>query len=278
MPLHESQVRTTPSGRTPAAPARTSRRFSRYTRAEWVKLRSLRSSKAILGASALLLAAVAAGLTAALIPSRGDISGPAAFFDAALVGVQLTSMLLAGLGAASIAGEFGTGTAGTTFTVAPARTLVLAAKALVVLAAAAVAGAVGLAAGYALSTLQLAEHDLTSPLSSPGVLRALAGNLLYLSGISVFGLGIGALLRNTAAAVCALVAILYALPITLALLPSSAVADFLGRWWPTNTVSNLTQLISDPDRLPPAAGALAFLGWVVAAFVAGAARLNSRDV
>jgi ABC-2 type transport system permease protein len=272
MSVHEDLARTTPRRGLPR------RRFPRYVRAEWVKLRSLRSTKGIAAAAALLLAALAAGVTAALIPSREDISGPAAFFDASLIGVQLVSMLLAGLGAASIAGEFGTGTAGTTFTVAPARTLVLAAKALVVLTAAAVASALGLALGYVLSTLQLAGHDLTSPLSSAGVTRALAGNLLYLSGITVFGLGVGALLRNTAASICALVAILYALPITLALLPSSALADFVGRWWPTNTVSNLTQLASDPDRLPPGAGAVAFLGWVIVAFVAGAARLNRRDV
>jgi ABC-2 type transport system permease protein len=253
-------------------------RLVRHVHAEWIKLRSLRSSRWLLIAAAAAVPAIGVALMAALLIDEDGSTRRQVFFDATFIGAQLSSLLLGALGASSIAGEFSSRTAVTTFTVAPARLSVLAAKAAVLWVVTALAAALSVLITYLLTSWQLSSHDLASSMQDNGVARVLLGQVLYLSGMAVLGLAVGALVRSTAASIGTLVVLLYAVPLTLALLPASEPAQFLNRWWVTNTVHNLTHLRADALLLAPAAGAVAFVAWIALLYIAGAARLRRARI
>ncbi|PRY06792.1 ABC transporter permease [Kineococcus rhizosphaerae] len=253
-------------------------RLVRHIHAEWIKLRSLRSSRWLLIAAAAAVPLVGVALIAALLIDEDGSTRPRVFFDATFIGAQLSSLLLGALGAGTIAGEFSTRTAITTFTVAPARASVLAAKAAVLWTVTVLAAALAVGLTYLLTSWQLSSHDLATSLGGAGVVRVLLGEVLYLSGMSVLGLAIGALVRSTAASIGTLVVLLYAVPLTLALLPGSGPAQFFNRWLVTNTLTNFTHLRADDLLLTPAAGAAAFIAWIVVLYLAGAIRLRRARI
>ena len=113
----------------------------------------------------------------------------------------------------AITTEFSSGMIRATFAAVPRRPLVLAAKA-------AVLGAVTLAAGEitAFAAFLAGQAALQAPaphatLGQPGVLRAVLLAGAYPALIALIGLGLGALVRHTAGAICALVGVLFVLPL-----------------------------------------------------------------
>jgi len=78
-------------------------------------------------------------------------------------------------------------------------------------------------------------------LSDPGVLRAVAGAAVYLTGAGLIGLAVGALLRNTAAAITTVVGALFVVPGLFQLLPQSW-DDNVAPYLPSNA-ANVTRLV-----------------------------------
>ena len=120
------------------------------------------------------------------------------------------------LGVLAITTEFSCGMVRATFAAAPSRSLVLAAKA-------AVLGALTLAAGElsALAAFFAGQAMLKAPaphatLDQPGALRAVLMAGAYPALIALISLGIGAILRHTAGAICAIVGVLFVLPVLFA--------------------------------------------------------------
>ena len=66
------------------------------------------------------------------------------------------------------------------------------------------------------------DRRITSGRSStdPGVARAVIGAALYLTVVGLFGLGLGAILRNTAGGIASFAAIMFVLPPLMNVLPS----------------------------------------------------------
>lgn len=178
-------------------------RFRHAARMEWVKLRSLRSTWLTL--TITVAGAVAIGVTVGVNTRnfRGDLT------NNALAGV-VPGLLLAGvLGVLTMTGEYTSGMIRATLAAVPRRPRLLAAKA-------AVFAAVMLATGEAATFISFfagglaLQHGITPPtLGQPGVLRAvvLSGTSFCLVGL--LGLGLGAIIRNTAVAVTVLVGGVY---------------------------------------------------------------------
>ena len=131
----------------------------------------------------------------------------------AFLGLVPGQLLLGVLGVLAITTEFSSGMIRATFAAAPRRPLVLAAKA-------AVLGAVTLAAGEisAFAAFYAGQAMLKAPaphatLGQPGVLRAVAMAGAYPALIALISLGIGAIIRHTAGAICALVGVVFVLPL-----------------------------------------------------------------
>jgi len=198
---------------------------ARVIRSEWTKLWSLRSTRYSIGAALLLtigVAALACGVVAHHWPhmslqDRQDFHP----LEVNLAGVQIAQLAIGVLGVLVITGEYSTGMIRATMTAVPKRLPVLWAKAivygLVVLALATPATLIAFAVGQSI----LARQHIDVAFTHPGVARAVFGAALYLTTIGLFGLGIGAIVRNTAGGIAAYAGILFVLPPLMNVLPTS---------------------------------------------------------
>jgi hypothetical protein len=177
--------------------------FTHVARMEWIKLRTLRSTWWTLAITVAGATAMAVVIGINTKNRAGDLT------NNALAGI-VPGLLLAGvLGVLTMTSEYTSGMIRATLAAVPGRPLVLAAKA-------AVFGVVALAAGEAAAFIAFfagalaLRHGIAAPsLSQPGVLRAvvLAGASFCLIGL--LGLGLGAIIRHTAAAIAVLVGGVY---------------------------------------------------------------------
>src|SRR5580698_6242737 len=205
-------------------------RFRQLARMEWIKLRSLRSTWLTLA----IAVAASAGIALAT-GSRSTTSG-GMFVGNTLVGMLIGVLLIGVVGVLAMTSEYTSGTIRATFAAAPRRLKVLAAKAAVVGAVALITGEAAAFLSFFAGCMTL-RHGITSPaLSQPGVLRAIVLTGASLSLIGLLGLGLGAIIRHTAAAITVLVSVVYVGELFLgqldramdAYLPAYIVGDSLG--------------------------------------------------
>jgi hypothetical protein len=114
-------------------------------------------------------------------------------------------------------------------------------------------------------------------LATPGVLRAviMAGAYVCLSGL--FGLGLGAIIRNTAGAIAATIGIIFALPLVLIPLPD-AMRDAIVKFLPEPIAgSSITAVIPEAHNLTPWAGLGMLCLYAAVLLGAGAFLLAKRD-
>jgi ABC-2 type transport system permease protein len=268
---------TTTAAHRAARPNRDGYGFRTVAQMEWRKLRTVRSTWYIMA----FFAASMVGLAMLVLSHENYAQLPAAdraSFDPThdcFIGLVLGQLLLGALGVLVITTEFSSGMIRATFAAAPRRPLVLAAKA-------AVLGAVTLAAGELTSFAAFfaGQAVLQAPaphatLGQPGVLRATAMAGAYPVLIALIGLGIGAIIRHTAGAICALVGVLFVLPL-LFMSPSlqNAAQNFLPHPMAANS---LTAVKLAPHVLPPWLTFGLLCAYAMVALAAGAWALTRRD-
>jgi ABC-2 type transport system permease protein len=243
-------------------------------RAEWTKLLALRSTWAVLGATAVLTVAFAG-----LVGWNQARSGDAPTVAGAFLPIDLFSLVLGVFGVLTMTGEFGSGLARATFTAVPARLPVLGAKAVALAAATLPVLAVTCVA--ALLANQAFAHGDRITLGDPGVLRATAGAAVAPLAMGLVGLAVGTLLRHTALAITMFVATLLVLPAILpAALPDKVAGDVL-RFVPVAASQALYATGPDGgpfEMLTPGAAALVVAGWVAVLLAAAGIALGRRDV
>jgi len=251
--------------------------------AEWLKLRSLRTSWALVGLVALAIAA-GAGLSWSGANAY-DHMGPGGRMSMAsvaqLVGM-FTELLTAILGALAITAEYRTGTMTTSAIAVPRRWPMLAAKGAVVAAVTLVVGEAAVFAGYLESHAIVGDRPIlldAGPFRDHAWLLIAQGLLPML--FALVGLGLGTILRSTAATITCVVLLWYPVPIIANQLPSpwreritSVVPDAL-----PGQVSNTGNAHSIfGTALPPWAAALAMALYIVVPLAIAIAVLRRRDV
>ncbi|HEX4218011.1 MAG TPA: ABC transporter permease [Acidimicrobiales bacterium] len=199
--------------RTPLGPPIRTPRIRRALRAEWTKLRTLPSTwrtavmaTVISVALGIILCISQGNAWAAMTAQQRHTFDPTAcsLFGVVFVG----AVLLAALGVRAVTAEYSTGMIRSTFAATPTRRRVLAAKAAVTAAfvfpVALLAAVVSFEVGQRVFT---AKH-LQVSFSHPGVLQAVVFGALAVSLIAIIGVGLGGLIRHTAAATTALVLVI----------------------------------------------------------------------
>jgi hypothetical protein len=261
-----------------AGRARGSYGFRAVAQMEWRKLRTVRSSWYI-------VAVFAAGMTglAMLVLSHENYAqlsaADRASFDPtkdAFLGLVLGQLLLGVLGVLAITAEFSSGMSHATFAVAPKRPLVLAAKAAVLGAVALAAGEITAFAAFFGGQAMLKAPAPQATLGQPGVLRAVLMAGAYPALIALIGLGIGAIIRHTAGAICALVGVLFVLPLLFTPL-SPSVQDAAQNFLPHPMANTMTAVKPLAHALPPGLTFGLLCAYAIAALAAGAWALTSRD-
>ncbi|HEX6677071.1 MAG TPA: ABC transporter permease [Actinomycetes bacterium] len=247
-------------------------RFPQAARMEWIKLRSLRSTWWALS----LTVAGAVGIAVAVGVNTKDAS--ADLTNNALAGISLGLLLAGVLGVLLMTGEYTSGMVRATLTAIPNRSLVLAAKA-------AVFAAVTLAAGEAASFIAFFAGGAALPatipaptLGQPGVLRAVVLGGAGYCLIGLIGLGLGAIVRHTPAAIAILVGGVYVLAQMVA-----AFAPAIMPYLPVSIVANSLSVVQPVEAdgrvsfLSPWAGLGVLCVYAAVTLGAGAWLLARRD-
>ena len=118
-----------------------------------------------------------------------------------------------------VTGEYATGSIRSTFAAVPRRLPVLWSKLGVFLAVTLVLGTIASVLAFVAGQAIFATKDVDASFSDPHVARAVLGCGLFLAAMGAFGLALGALVRNTAAAITTLTLVLFVVPVIVDLLP-----------------------------------------------------------
>jgi ABC-type transport system involved in multi-copper enzyme maturation permease subunit len=249
----------------------------RVIRAEWTKLRALRSTWWC-GLSAVVLIV---GLGAAIAGSGAPYKVSAANSAAAAVSLSLLGLLFAQLvigvvGVLAFGGEYGTGMIRATLAVVPSRLPVLWAKLIVLTGLVLPVTLLCAVADFFTATaLESARGGSVISLSEPGVLRTVVGSSLYLTVVVIIGVAIGVLLRKTAAALSVFAAVFFVVPLVVAALPHNLTG--FAPYLPSNAGGALWSPLTTGHELSPWTGFAVLCGYAVVLTAAAAWRLRRRD-
>jgi hypothetical protein len=254
---------------------------TRVVSSEWTKFVTLRSTLWSLGVGMLLtigfpilFASVTAARWGQMSPHERADRHP---LDIALAGVNVAQLAIAVLGVLVITGEYSTGMIRSTFLAVPKRLPVLWAKIGVFAVVAFVLTLPAIVVSFYASQAILARHDLLQiPISAAGVPRTLVGGALYVTGVGVFALALGAIVRNTAAGIGLFAGIFFVIPPLMNILPTSW-NNAISEWLPSEAGRQLFALHRDPTRFAQWPSGAIFLGYCVLAIAVAAILLRRRD-
>jgi ABC-2 type transport system permease protein len=251
----------------------------RVIRSEWTKLRTLPSSAWSLLAAAVLIVGFGALYSGVRVTRPPQDPAAIASFDptaVSLSGLQLAQLAIGVLGALLITGEYATGMIRTSFAAVPHRLPVLWGKAIGYALAVLALSVPATFAAFLVGQSILSSEHLDTTLGQPGVARAVLGGALYLAAVGLLGLGLGALLRGTAAAVGALFGLLFAPQILVGFLPSTW-SDHVYGYLPAPAGIAITNLRPDPTSLAPWTGFGIFCLYTAILLALAAWRLRRQD-
>jgi ABC-2 type transport system permease protein len=261
-------------------------------RAEWIKLRSLRSTWNSLLVTVVFVVGLGV-LFSALRAHRfnqenanvrfhgpGAIGGLERILDPTLVslrGVFLAQLAIGVLGVLVITGEYSTGMIRSSLAAVPRRYPVLLAKALVFGVTALVLTEVAAFLAFLLGQQALKSTHLQASLSTPNALRAVIGAGLYLTLIGLLAVGLGFVIRNTAGAIAGVFGIVLVLPLLANALPTPYSTD-VSKYLPLNAGTQILMTGDyDHNMLGPWAGIAVTALYAVVALAVGLIVLMRRD-
>jgi len=271
--------------REPAGPAAERHAgFAGLLRAEWTKIRSVRSTVWTL----VIFVVVCIGFTALITwltethwygPKAGPrdvraISDPVSFILG--TGVGLGQLAIGVLGVLVITSEYSTGVIRASLLAVPRRLPMLAAKAVVFAVLLIVVTEIVAFCSFFAGSAILHAHVPVS-LSGSGVTRAVVGAGLYLTVLGLLALAIGTMIRHTAGAISTIIGVVFVLPILSGLLPSSWGAH-INAYLPEQAGTLITHTHEQSgDLLSPWQGFGVLCIWTVLALAAAAYLLERRD-
>jgi len=253
-------------------------------RAEWTKIRTVQST--VWSLVAFVVVAVGfSTLISAVVSNNWNkpgnhpnhatlITDPTQLIFGAGFGIGQLAICV--LGVIIITSEYSTGAIRSSLLAVPRRLPMLAAKALVWTLIDLLASAITVFAVFFITTAILRSHVSIS-LSGPGVTKAVLGAILYLTVLGLFALAVGGLIRHTAGAIAAVIAIVIVIPPLVGLIPGT-IANHVHGYLPTVAGVLVSQTSQQPaDVLSGWQGFGVFCAWTVVLLTASAWLLMKRD-
>jgi len=249
---------------------------------ESAKIRSVRSTFWTLlvslllsvGISVLIAAVTSANWDTISRTERGNMD-----MSSVVAGVYFGVLVTGVLGVLVVSSEYSTGMMRTSLTAFPRRGMLFAAKTLVLAAVVLVVGLVIAFASYLLSSPFYTKHGVDLSLGHGGNLRALLAVPVYLTIVALMGLGLGYLLRHTAAAISSLVGLMFVIPIITNFLPGT-IGRNIDKIVPSNAGSAMMithATLNGNQPLSPLGGFIALLIWAAVLIVPAFVLFRHRD-
>ena len=251
--------------------------------AEWTKLRTVPSTGWLL-LTLIVLTAGAGTLATAVVKCPATCTEDTTKLS--LTGILVGQAAVAVLAVLVVTGEYSSGMIRITLTAVPRRVTALAAKAIVLTSVVLAAGAVSVLGSLLAGRFLLpgngftgAQGSVALSLGAGPTLRAAAGSVLYLALVALLGLGLAIALRDSAASIAVLLALLYIVPLFTELGVLDPLWQHrLQRYGPM-TAGLAIQATRNLRALPigpwPGLGVLAL--WAAGALLAGGLLLRLRD-
>ncbi|MFD1859399.1 ABC transporter permease [Aeromicrobium camelliae] len=250
--------------------------FGSILHAEWVKLRTVRSTWWTL----MALVVVGAGLTTLIcalnaewLASPEADESPGSFIT---FGMMLAPAAAVVLGVLTVTAEYGSGMIRSSFAAVPSRARVFTAKAVLLAAVLFVVGTATALLGYVGGNAFLEAEGIGVGLEGD-VLRSMFGSGLYLAGLGVLAVAVGFLVRHTAGAVTILLTALFVLPTMVMLVPGET-GQWINKLLPSNTGGSIAApVMFNPNLLDPWVGFAVFLAEVAVVVALAGVMLRRRD-
>lgn len=239
------------------------------------KLTTLRSTWVVLSAAALITVGLATAINWNVYRDPNAEVSPGALIAQTYLGIDVISLVLGVFGILMVTGEYGSGLIRATFAAVPRRVPVLWAKAAVLV----------LTAWPLMLLVCVFSLAAAALIVGPGVplgdlpVRALLGAAVAPVASALIGLGFGAVMRHTAAAITVYVLVLLVLPALVQPALPDRIADDVLRFVPVAATQALYAVDStNPfEMLAPGLAALTVAGWVLLALAAGSLAVWRRD-
>jgi ABC-2 type transport system permease protein len=259
----------------------------RTVAAEWLKLRTVRSTAwavlSLAGVSILLTALLTSGSSTE--GGSPDNPGDNDIVMDSLAGIWFGQIAVAVLAVLAITSEHSTRMIRTTFAAIPRRRTVLAAKAVLVGAVGLVVGLATTVACFLLGQSLLQDGGFTyengypaASLGDRATFLAVAGSAVYLGALAVFSLGVGAIIRHTAGAITAVLALVLGPVVAISFLPEN-LAEPAERYSLMGAGISIQQTVERPDSLPQGqwAGLAVACAYAAVALLVALVAITKRD-
>jgi ABC-2 type transport system permease protein len=253
----------------------------RVARSEWTKLWSLRSTRWSLLAAVVSMVGIGLIISAVQMSRWSSLSfHDRSTFDSIDIGVSgyhLAQLAIGVLGVLVISGEYSTGMIRSSLMAVPKRLPVLWAKLGVFCAVTFVLMLAATFVSFFGVQAIVTSHDVQHSLGDPHALRAVVGTALFLTVLGALGIGLGALVRNTAGGIASFAGLLFVLPGITALLPAST-GDAISPYLPLNAGTTVASSTFDNSHhLSTWAGFAVFCAYTAVIIAAAAVRLARAD-
>jgi len=258
----------------------------RALHAEWTKLRTVPSTGWLLLGTIAATAGIGAAIAGSIhLPTcRPGLPCQADTTRLALYGARGGQLTVAVLAVLAVTGEYATGLVHLTLAATPRRYQAFGAKAAATVIAATTAGIGAVTAAVAVDTWIFAARGYTASrgyglsLNDPATLRASVGTVIYFGLVALLAVGIAAAVRGGAAALSAVLALLFAFPLAAALVTDTTWQRRLHQWSPADAGLNI-QATTGLAHLPltPWTGLAVLAAWAAAAAMLGALVFRYRD-
>jgi ABC-2 type transport system permease protein len=254
---------------------------------EWIKFRSIRSTRFALLATIVLSVGISALLCFAERQQWPTQDAPAHLsFDptaTSLSGFFLAEIAIGVIGVLIMSSEYSSGSIRSTLAATPARPVVLCAKALVLFASTLVVAEICSFASFVIGQAVLSGVTPTASLSDPTVLRAVVLSGLSLALLATLALGIATMIRHTAGAITVYVCLTLVIFLIVVALPTS---------WGVHVFKFLPEILTASMRsttasrsataqygilYSPVVSSLILASYAIASLIAGGIVLSRRD-
>ncbi|MFF3497160.1 ABC transporter permease subunit [Streptomyces sp. NPDC002795] len=248
-------------------------------RSEWTKIKSVNSTAFTLGLAVL----VSVGLGMLISAFTGNefdkmSTGDKLTFDPTFIsfsGLTLGQLAMLVFGVLVVASEYSTGMIRTSLAAVPQRGTFLFSKILVAALLALVVALIISFASFFLGQLMLGDHG--TDLGAPNVLRAVFGAAVYMTLMTMFSMGVAAMLRSPMLSLGILMPFFF---LVSPILGSVSATKKVAQYFPDQAGLKVMQVVDPPsDDSPygPWGGLAILLVWVAVALIIGYVLLKKRD-
>jgi ABC-2 type transport system permease protein len=276
--------------------------FAGVLRSEWIKLRSLMSTRILLLLT--LVAIIGVGALAVLIrysflesmvrtaKEQGQTLTPEMMassfppgsgfdlYNLPNAGLQIGILVLGSLAVLFMSSEYATGMIRSTMNAVPRRTPAFVAKAILLAVISYVITTAAAVATFLIAMPVFRGLGFDLDWATDGVLYSVFTGGLYVAGVALIGLSLGTLLRNSAGGITVLVALFFVLSIA-----ASFMTFIPGEFWkyvpqyiPSEAGGRFLSIGHIDGMIDPWHGGLIFLGYVLLFLIPAMITLKKRDV